>query len=444
MARTQLNDRQLEILRWIEQGCPDGVQDGTGYKTSAVALQSRRLVQVRRHRDTWSVEITDEGRYYLQHGDYPPRPVKATRTAKPAQPAVLPAMTPKTEPATSPKEPPATAAGQGDTSSTAATPNLGEKLLADLIAAGGRLVVKHGYGPGTPNWPARVSSASRSGMLPAGKLITSQWHPDGLEILLLAVPERLTKPHAVAVAVRDGGRNPFTKTVTARGLRLIHALATEAEQRGYTAKPTQQKHGGYRRTASDDLFPIGDGDFSVAVAFSQQRDRVDHVPTKKELADAQKYSWMKVPRYDHTLSERLTITLNGGAPHRQSQWGDGKKQRLEDKLSEVLQEMELRFETVRARRIAEQEAAALKRQRWEAAMRQATRPLRRGCSCPRARAPDPRLEQGRSGSRIPSPGDRCRGGDSCRTGTRRRTGMACLDRRLCRPPEPVGQLAADA
>src|SRR5260221_12352423 len=143
MARTQLNDRQLEILRWIEQGCPDGVQDGTGYKTSAVALQSRRLVQVRRHRDTWSVEITDEGRYYLQHGDYPPRPVKATRTAKPAQPAVLPAMTPKTEPATSPKEPPATAAGQGDTSSTAAAPNLGEKRLADLIAACGCLVVQH-------------------------------------------------------------------------------------------------------------------------------------------------------------------------------------------------------------------------------------------------------------------------------------------------------------
>jgi hypothetical protein len=30
-----LNDRQLEVLRWIANGCPDGIMTGHAYKTTA-------------------------------------------------------------------------------------------------------------------------------------------------------------------------------------------------------------------------------------------------------------------------------------------------------------------------------------------------------------------------------------------------------------------------
>jgi hypothetical protein len=33
-----LNARQVEVLSWIADGCPDGVMTGHTYKTTAVAL----------------------------------------------------------------------------------------------------------------------------------------------------------------------------------------------------------------------------------------------------------------------------------------------------------------------------------------------------------------------------------------------------------------------
>ncbi|WP_161849191.1 hypothetical protein [Frankia sp. ACN1ag] len=36
--RAPLNARQLEVLRWINDGCPDGVMDGHSHKVTASAL----------------------------------------------------------------------------------------------------------------------------------------------------------------------------------------------------------------------------------------------------------------------------------------------------------------------------------------------------------------------------------------------------------------------
>ncbi|AJC54849.1 hypothetical protein [Streptomyces sp. 769] len=46
------------------------------------------------------------------------------------------------------------------------------------------------------------------------------------------------------------------------------------------------------------------------------------MPTAKELADAERYSWARIPTYDHMPSDRLTSTLNGGTTHGQSTWRD--------------------------------------------------------------------------------------------------------------------------
>lgn len=62
-ATDPLNDRQLEVLRWIDEGCPQGVMTGSTYKKSARALQDRRLVKISRTDDSWSAVVTDIGRY---------------------------------------------------------------------------------------------------------------------------------------------------------------------------------------------------------------------------------------------------------------------------------------------------------------------------------------------------------------------------------------------
>lgn len=70
MARKPLNPPQVEVLQWISDGCPDGVWPDFTYKTTAIALQGRRLAKVSKRRG-WYADITEDGRYYLEHERYP-------------------------------------------------------------------------------------------------------------------------------------------------------------------------------------------------------------------------------------------------------------------------------------------------------------------------------------------------------------------------------------
>lgn len=74
LMSTPVNERQLEVLKWIDQGCPAGTwPDGNfSHRTSAAALKNRGLVTIKGHGPTWMATITESGTYYLEHGTYPP------------------------------------------------------------------------------------------------------------------------------------------------------------------------------------------------------------------------------------------------------------------------------------------------------------------------------------------------------------------------------------
>jgi hypothetical protein len=85
----RLNDRQLRVLRWVADGYPaDGMTDEF-FKRSAASLQDRRLVVVSRRRGSWQAEVTDAGRFYLEHGHHPradaapPAPRRTSSAAPP-------------------------------------------------------------------------------------------------------------------------------------------------------------------------------------------------------------------------------------------------------------------------------------------------------------------------------------------------------------------------
>ncbi|MGO4462360.1 hypothetical protein AB4039_34490 [Streptomyces sp. M-16] len=103
----------------------------------------------------------------------------------------------------------------------------------------------------------------------------------------------------------------------------------------------------------------------------QEQDRTEHIPTKKELADAEKNSWVRIPRYDTSPAERLRICVSGGLRHRAGEWADTAARPLEDQLAEIVQEVGLRGEATERKRLADLEAAREKRLQWEAAMRPA-------------------------------------------------------------------------
>jgi hypothetical protein len=107
------------------------------------------------------------------------------------------------------------------------------------------------------------------------------------------------------------------------------------------------------------LFGQRDVDFLVV----QEQDRAEHIATEKELAEAKKYSWVKIPRFDYTPSERLRMVLSGGQPHRASEWADSTARPLEEQLPEIVQEFGLRGEAAERRRLADLEAERQKRLR---------------------------------------------------------------------------------
>ncbi|MFD8206270.1 hypothetical protein ACFV2S_07720 [Streptomyces sp. NPDC059695] len=103
----------------------------------------------------------------------------------------------------------------------------------------------------------------------------------------------------------------------------------------------------------------------------QEQDRTEHVATEKELAEASKNSWIRIPLFDYTPSECLRFVLRGAQPHRSSEWADTPARSLEDQLAEIAQEITLRGGAAERKRLDEIEAARQMRIRREAAMEEA-------------------------------------------------------------------------
>ncbi|MEU5308756.1 hypothetical protein [Streptomyces sp. NPDC021562] len=398
MAKKPLTERQMGVLSWIAKGCPAGVWDENDftYKTSGQALQNRGLVKITRRAGVWSAEVTAPGRHYLEHGTYPAhkagqeRAGRHTEAKAPSTPSVAAQPTPPKNLTSGKPAARAPVAGPAPRRRTAARQprkTLGEQLIDDVLAAGGFLVVKQEHGAGAPNWTARIRSAQQCGKLPEGKELVHRWRTGGYEITIqdmpawklavldpIPVPERLHSPHAIVAALRDGGPAlGLSKPVQPRALRLVQAIVTQAEHRGHTVRLASGGHHGHRSRRSDDegLFTVTAQGQPCGFSFGQEQDVIEHVPTAKELADADRYSWVKTPKYEYAPSGRLRITLNGGITHRQSVWKDTADRPLEDQLPEILQEVDLRGQAAERKRAEEEEQARLTRRQWEAAIRQA-------------------------------------------------------------------------
>lgn len=68
-----LNDRQRAVLNWIAAGCRPGEEPVPTYKHSATALAGRGLIDLdNRYGTPWRATLTPRGRYWLEHGEYPP------------------------------------------------------------------------------------------------------------------------------------------------------------------------------------------------------------------------------------------------------------------------------------------------------------------------------------------------------------------------------------
>jgi hypothetical protein len=65
MSQQPLNGSQIGALRWIGEGCPEGRWTGYSYKTTAIALSSRRLVTISKKAGNWQATLLPAGQFYL-------------------------------------------------------------------------------------------------------------------------------------------------------------------------------------------------------------------------------------------------------------------------------------------------------------------------------------------------------------------------------------------
>ncbi|GIJ51657.1 hypothetical protein Val02_85430 [Virgisporangium aliadipatigenens] len=406
-----LNARQVVVLSWIADGCPEGVVSGYSYKATAVALQGRRLVAISKRGGVWSATVTDAGRFYLAHGRMPERPTWKRAGRQDRRTVVASGSKPKRDSSAAPggdrlgtpgdaavvetagSNPDADDDSSARTKAAAKGHRRGpvEQMLADLVDGGGVLLVDQPLyvagRPSTPDFEQLVLSANRYGKVPAGKrLVTSHAAGRKLEIRLedaiigtdvvrraVPVPQRVSRYHPVAVLFRDRSeRHEISKPVVSRAVRLVHALVVEAERRGHEVglAPDPVPYGGYssgRRWSG-----TNDGHITVTIGGHAQAVRVIEVgmPSRRHW-EQQNY----LGRGSYSASNtgtgvlRFELTGYGGREGRTCRWADGKRTTLEDKLPDVLAEIETRAAEDAHRARQRQEAEAEAQRRLERAQR---------------------------------------------------------------------------
>lgn len=357
--RKTLTQRQVDVLRWICDGCPDGVMTGEAYseRITAGALRNRGLVITRGSGASWSASITEAGVEYLAQVDGSNPPI-AREPNKPAS----------------------------------------ERLVDDVVAAGGSLRVprRSGYGrSGQPDYERRVAVAEQRGVVPSGKRLVVTYERDALRIDLLDLPEgtptqtfpvpvptKVARDHAVVAEFRDErDRQEVSRAQLPRVSRILQALAVEAERRGYTV------HGPDTRKAHEYGKPAWSGDVDGHLRITVQgvmvtlRVHEDGIRTRTLYPDRDaRYRhddpWSRrPPAYDRDAkgTVRISILAPRTRSHRRSSWGDGKRQTLEECLPAILMEVAARSAEERERTRLEQEEAERQQLAWAEAKDHARR-----------------------------------------------------------------------
>jgi len=355
-----LNERQVEVLRWISDGCPNGRWTNSSYKTTTAALEWRGLVTVFKRGGIWSAAILPAGTEYLATGNYP----AGHRLHRVRIPRPLP------RPSTSRKEPPPPkTAGPVPLKPT-------HQLVKDIVDAGGLL--ERDLTDDARSYTHLVSIINRRQMAPDDKqVILNDWVKPGYVVLRFSditrdwqsgrLPERVSKLHPLVAELRTDKRlDHLSASLRPRAFRLLHALVREAEARGHTVRVYRRPNGYVYGEPIGGivgclLFEV-DG-IKCAISISEPQDRVLHVATEVEKAKAKRDNWYRIPTHDYVKSGRLhmTVATDSGYQTKMS-WEDRAKLVLEPWLCDVLPLFERwaalhaeRKEAERLRQIAEQE-----------------------------------------------------------------------------------------
>lgn len=334
----QLNQTQVDVLRWVANGCPDGVYtDGWQHRIVARALHNRGFVSVAGNGSTWRATLTKAGRSWL---DSPPTDI-------------LPGMAEV------------------------------DQLMAQVIEAGGELKVSAAQGSELKRLLQLLRMSVHSANRPRGKRLeirTAGYRygaertlelVDNLDELVEArpvpVPDHVAKYHpAVRQFIDRRDWQYVSKEYLSRAARILQAVADEAVRRGLqvleTGKASANKgQPAYKPVRGHIWLVTEHGDYSV---------------TMKEIAgpggrtiDYQERYRNKIPAWqsrrttEFISTGKLELVLDGRFTSYTGQhFRDAKTKTVEDRLPEVFAALD-KYKIESDRREEEQRRAEAERQR---------------------------------------------------------------------------------
>jgi hypothetical protein len=232
--------------------------------------------------------------------------------------------------------------------------------------------------------------------VPKGKRLTTRSVDHELEIRLedaipgtevelrpVPVPQRVTRLHPVAQRFRgDTTRHLVSRAQLPRCVRIVHALVTEAERRGFAVTNV----GVSTRNTRDRRWRSDDGHLIVTIrSHSYHLKVLEEKVANRGAFDAETEYRRSVPyrylpprtrtRYDQDATGRLQISCEGYGRRggRAATWADRNSWTLEDKLPELLRELEVRAAEDDHAELERQRAAQERQRQWELAMEKAKR-----------------------------------------------------------------------
>lgn len=372
-----LNDRQVEVLRWIAEGTPKRDWPDWTHRTTAKALQARGLVRVRGHGSAWTATVTERGKRVLAgEEDAPVRGVR--RRSRDRGKATHPG------PSRDEAEPP---------ESVRVDPS---DLISDLVGASDHVLRVADPDEATRAGYRRALAVIPVDLVPTGKRVTHTGRDRGdLVIRLIDIPEPVTPDLLVAVPSSFDPGNPLVAwlidhpehlkvadTSRPRALAIIQGVAESLTEQGHVvlppnpstdrecARPTSRavhRHDERAATAQPDpwTFEVSVGAQVLAVALYEEEETVRTVPA--EEAAKLRYEWQRATTVETSqFSGRLAIRIREHTP--KQGWADRKRWTLESRLPRFVRAVE---EVAQARAEARQRAEDAKRQRrqeWEDAL----------------------------------------------------------------------------
>jgi hypothetical protein len=319
--------------------------------TTVHALRNRGLVSVAGRGARATVKVTEAGRQYLIHGSYPAAGHEVeVRAVRPSR--------------------------------TAARIDI-EELLQRLHETGGRLRIIDPDRQTRAAWRSVINRAKKDG-LPEGWFLRHHGRDRGDLVIELGegphpasayltrvtaarerpvpVETELRRPHPCAEALQLELASVSPEQLQ-RAVRIVHALATEAERRGYAARAGRQPEQGQ--------IEIIMADHPYTLTISEETNKLAQQATAEEQRQEARDPWAKSPRHDKTWSGRLVLQLPHRWDGRRYRWADRRRWRLEDKLADVLAALEDLAATDAERHRNREARQAAERHQWEQAIEDA-------------------------------------------------------------------------